>query len=259
MAGVSTILLAEDNSANLLLAQVQIKKLGYAVDAVQNGEQVVAAVSSGKKKYALILMDCQMPVVDGFEATRLIRELEFNTEGHIPIIAMTANAMQGARETCLAAGMDDYISKPVTMEALRRTLDGWLKQAPRQPEDQNEEGTPAAEPIDDAVFEGIRIALEGSDADLLAEVIHLYLDELARLTDGIRQAIMDQDSTRLRRSAHNLKGSSANLGAGHLASLCLEMQGLAEANRFESAHIQLALILAECDRVRAALKARIQK
>lgn len=259
LAGSPAILLAEDNSANQLLAQVQIKKLGYAVDAVQNGEQVVAAVSSGKKKYALILMDCQMPVVDGFEATRLIRELEFKSEGHIPIIAMTANAMQGDRETCLTAGMDDYISKPVTMEALRKTLDYWLMSASYRPVDQNGEEAPAAEPVDDAILEGIRIALEGSDGDLLAEVVNLYLDESALLTDGMRQAIIDKDSTRLRRSAHNLKGSSANLGAGHLASLCLEMQGLAEANRFETAHIHLSQILAECDRVRAALKAKTQK
>jgi HPt (histidine-containing phosphotransfer) domain-containing protein len=116
-----------------------------------------------------------------------------------------------------------------------------------------------AAPVDDAVLEGIRQVSEGSDEDLLEEVVTLYLEESVRLMDEMRRALSAGDASSLRRSAHNLKGSSANLGAGLLASLCLEMQGRAEGNRLDAARTLLPQILAECDRVRDALISKIQK
>ena len=118
------ILLVEDNIDNQKIATWQLKKLGYAVEWVDNGKQAVEAVAS--KSYDLVLMDCQMPVMDGFEATEAIRQLE-NEDRRITIIAMTANAMQGDRERCLEAGMDDYISKPIKKEKLAETLERWTK------------------------------------------------------------------------------------------------------------------------------------
>lgn len=118
-----TILLAEDNKANQKLAMMLLKKIGYESVLVENGREAVAAAQI--EKYDLILMDCQMPEMDGFEATIAIRNAEKNTGRHIPIIAMTANAMQGDREKCLSAGMDDYISKPINPKQLKQTLERW--------------------------------------------------------------------------------------------------------------------------------------
>jgi CheY-like chemotaxis protein len=120
------ILLAEDNPANQKLALTQLEKLGYVADVVMNGREAVEAVERSDGNYALILMDVQMPEMDGFTATKAIRKAESTTGRHIPIVAMTANAMQGDRESCIAAGMDDYISKPVNRDKLREMLERWF-------------------------------------------------------------------------------------------------------------------------------------
>ena len=117
------LLLAEDNPVNQKVACKMLEKLGYRVDVAGNGQEAVAAHE--RSRYPLILMDCQMPEVDGFEATALIRKME-GRSAHTPIVAMTANAMQGDRERCLAAGMDDYIAKPVRPKDLQTILDTWL-------------------------------------------------------------------------------------------------------------------------------------
>ena len=122
------VLVAEDNAINQRLALAQLRKLGYKADVVANGHDAVEAVTSGI--YSLVLMDCQMPEMDGFTATRAIRALEEHTDHHVPIVAMTANAMDGDREACIAAGMDDYLSKPVRIDDLGRMLERWL---PHQP------------------------------------------------------------------------------------------------------------------------------
>jgi len=130
------VLLAEDNEINQRITMRLLEKLGLAADAVKNGREAVDAVS--KKSYGLILMDCQMPEMDGFEATAVIRNRERN-ERHTPICALTANAMAGDRERCLAAGMDDYIAKPVSLEKLEEAIDRWIRHA----------ANPAAQPAPD--------------------------------------------------------------------------------------------------------------
>ena len=117
------LLLAEDNPVNQKVACKMLEKLGYRVDVAGNGQEAVAA--HARSRYPLIFMDCQMPEVDGFEATALIRKME-GRSSHTPIVAMTANAMQGDRERCLAAGMDDYVAKPIRIKDLQAVLDTWL-------------------------------------------------------------------------------------------------------------------------------------
>jgi CheY-like chemotaxis protein len=116
------ILLAEDNPTNRKVAMLQLEKLGWRVEVVENGRLAVEAYLARPHAYRLILMDVQMPEMDGYAATRAIRKAELTSGRHIQIVAMTANAMQGDREVCLAAGMDDYISKPVTLEPLAKML-----------------------------------------------------------------------------------------------------------------------------------------
>ena len=125
-ATVRTILLAEDNMVNQKVAMLQLDKLGYKVQVVANGREAIEATR--KHDYALVLMDCHMPEIDGFEATRQIRQREQSTGGHLPIVALTANAMEGDRNTCLAAGMDDYLSKPVKIAQLSEMLQIWIPQ-----------------------------------------------------------------------------------------------------------------------------------
>ena len=122
------VLLVEDNDINQLMALRQLEKLGHDVHIVSNGLQAVKALTTSNR-YDLVFMDCQMPEMDGYDATRAVRSAEVTSGRHVPIIAMTANAMGGDRDTCIAAGMDDYIAKPVTRDMLRDALERWLPQA----------------------------------------------------------------------------------------------------------------------------------
>jgi CheY-like chemotaxis protein len=121
---VPQILLVEDNLVNQKVALQQLKKFGYTAQIANDGQEAVEMVR--KHAYSLILMDCQMPRMDGFEATGVIRQLEAESGRHTPIVAMTANAMEGERELCLRAGMDDYVPKPVRLEQLREVLGRWI-------------------------------------------------------------------------------------------------------------------------------------
>jgi CheY-like chemotaxis protein len=126
------VLVAEDNAINQKLVLAQLRKLGVKPDVVSNGREAFEASKS--HEYKLIFMDCQMPEMDGFETTRLIRKAESRTGRHVPIIALTANAMEGDRDTCIAAGMDDYLSKPLDLKKLQRHIERWLPELMSQHE-----------------------------------------------------------------------------------------------------------------------------
>jgi len=249
------ILLAEDNSANQKLAQIQLKKLGYRVEAVGTGRQVVEAVLQTNQRYALILMDCQMPEVDGFAATRIIRKSELATGRNIPIIAMTANAMQGDRETCLASGMDDYISKPIRLDELRRVIERWIKLEPAASTDDilAEETDITETALDQATLENIRALQIEGEPDFLTELIDIYLTDSSELLEKVKLAIDKSDPVGLRRMAHTLKGSSLNLGAKRLANLCFELEQVAQSENLKPAVILYQRLENEYTRVWQAL------
>ena len=218
------ILIAEDNLINQELAMAMLIKMGYKPDVVDNGLAVLEALQVNR--YDLLLLDVQMPEMDGLEtATYLVKhwhDLQTGYERPI-IIAMTASAMQGDREMCLRAGMDDYISKPIMMDSLQRTIEKWAvgidldeEIAPEQAEKSH---TPSV--IDHAAIKN----LEQINPKLIGRMIHLFTaEEAPALLQNLRQAIIDNDLKEVSYAAHTLKGSSNILGAKALGKLCLEAE-----------------------------------
>ncbi len=223
------ILLAEDNPVNQKIALRQLKKLGYHADAVGNGTEAIKALEM--VPYDVVLMDCQMPEMDGFEATRTIRQGE-SDERHITIIAMTANALQGDREKCLAAGMDDYISKPVTQEDLGQLLATWAQNISR-----TAQATPpktsapnvCSNTISAEKLAEVSALQEDGEPDLLVEVIDLFLLNAPTKVEALRQGILAQDSTEIKHAAHALRGDAAHFGAAALVSACALLEARAKA------------------------------
>jgi len=218
------VLLAEDNPTNQRLAQLVLHKLGYAIHIVANGQDAVEAYDA--LPYAAVLMDCQMPVMDGFEATARIRKLEAaNGRPRLPIIAMTANAMQGDRERCLAAGMDDYLSKPINQQQVSDTLARWTSHAP--PPDADDAVTQAASAP--AAIDFTRLAdLCGDDA-LVDELLDMHVDSAPVLFDKLRHAASAHDAAALKAHAHEAKGSFGNLGMDELSGLSRQLEAAAAA------------------------------
>jgi len=257
------ILVAEDNPANQRVVQLQLQKLGYIAQVVGNGKEAVEAVRLVMRtpgRYALVIMDCQMPEMDGFEATRMIRQIEVPTGDHTPVIAMTANAMQGDQEACMAAGMDDYISKPVSMSRLAEVLNLWMPVPP----DMSTTGSlnqdvialgPAI--LDPVTISGLR-SLSGEDEpDFLKDLIDIYFKDAEELLATLRKSIATTDITGLEYAAHRLKGSSGNLGAMTLMGMLQKLEDAAEEGRLDLAPQLFAKIEAEYQRVELALRAEV--
>ena len=273
-----TVLLAEDNPVNREVAEAMLARYGVVVRVATNGAEAVDAVV--RHACDLVLMDCQMPDVDGFAAARAIRDQEnaddarFAKSGgsaRLPIIALTANAMTGDRERCLAAGMDDYLAKPFSAEQLGDMLEKWLDAGecgkvtagpaaggaapapiPVAVGDPLHDGrvadvvaiAPAA--LDRAMLDEIRLAAPHDGAGLLERVVLRYFEDTPRLIEKMRFAACEGDANTLGRAAHSLKSSSATVGVRDLAALCREIEttireggitpGLAHIERVEVAY-----------------------
>ncbi|HEX5484084.1 MAG TPA: PAS domain S-box protein, partial [Terriglobia bacterium] len=200
------VLLAEDNAVNRLMAVRLLEKSGHSVVQAENGRKAVEAVE--KQPYDLILMDVQMPEMDGFEATAAIRAREQGTGRHIPIIAMTAHAMKGDRERCLAAGMDGYMSKPIRTQEFYDLVQSIASpQPPASHEDHKEVG-------EREIFDRAE-ALERveGDEELLDEIVRLFLETYPGTLAQLRDAVERGDADEIQKSAHKLKGGISNFGA----------------------------------------------
>ena len=209
------VLLVEDNEVNQLVAVGMLEELGCDTVVAINGMDAIEHVA--KEKFDAVLMDCEMPVMDGFEATLAIRE-QANDVSEVPIIALTANAVAGDRERCLAAGMQDYLSKPITSEKLHGTLRKWLRVAP------DGAATEKPESIDTASLNRIR-NLKGVGGDkMVRRVVDLYLSRSSTLVESLRTGILQGDAEAVRQGAHALKSSSQNVGASSLARLSQELE-----------------------------------
>jgi len=252
------ILVAEDNIVNQKLTLRQLRKLGHEADAVGNGKEVLSAIE--RNSYQVLLLDCQMPELDGYETARLIRQREALVYGpgagrtSLRIIAMTANAMQGDREKCLASGMDDYISKPVRMPALEAALARAGADLEAVPEP-----VPGASPdFDLSALRDLRQLRVPGDPDPLVELAGLFLADTEPLVGQIRQAAHDEDIRVLKAAAHSLKGSASNLGARRLAALCAELERGAQSTSRESLMRLCVDLLAEFDQTRGVLLAEMK-
>jgi two-component system, sensor histidine kinase and response regulator len=218
------ILLAEDNAVNRQLALKLLEKHGHKVVVAENGRQALEALE--REKVDLVLMDVQMPEMDGFEATAAIRAKEKTSGGHLPIIAVTAHAMKGDRERCLAAGMDDYIAKPIRTPELAKLLDRYSG----MPHSADQERPPDSPRDVSSVFrpEEALDRVEG-DRELLAELVKLFEEETPKLLAEVRDAIAKGDAKTLERAAHTIKGSAGNFGAQPASQAALDLEQLARS------------------------------
>lgn len=237
------ILVAEDNPVNQKVALLQLRNLGFAGHAVANGREVLDAMNG--TNYSLVLMDCQMPEMDGFQATAAIRNAEMRTGRRVPIVAMTANAMGGDREKCLAAGMDDYISKPVDSKKLQGILSRWLMHQDEgrsqifedrhdlPEEDHHRVHTVSEDPINVAL-------LQRTCGDEVArEILEVYLSAAETLLEGIEAARYKRDSRAVESLAHQLQGSSAAIGAAEMVRLSKRLEDMAAQSNW----LQIKIIL----------------
>ncbi len=270
------ILLAEDHKVNQKVALQMLERMGHQTDIANNGLEAIAALE--QKTYDVVLMDVQMPEMDGLEAARKIREaFEAGTITYKPrIIAMTANAMSGDREACLAAGMDDYISKPIRISELSQALSVCQPLAPNQQTIQttHQDQPPPSPPTFISISEPPQEPqqdLQNSESlldanilnslreiEALEEVIEIYLTESPKLLQKMTEAIEQGDPAKLRDAAHSLKSTSGAIGANTLAQLSQSLEHMTRAGNTAEAPVLIGKIATEYVRVKAALEQEIQ-
>jgi CheY-like chemotaxis protein len=225
------VLLAEDNPINQKVALAFLKRWACDVTTVPDGKQAADAVR--EHKFDVVLMDCHMPVMDGYQATAAIRAFESHSGRHTPIIAMTANALQGDRERCITSGMDDYVPKPVKPDVLHGALTRWAGGAP----------TPApVEPsVPFTVFDEAQFLEScGGDQELADELAGEFLEQCSAGLARINRLIIDHDGSGLKQEAHRLKGSCLAVGAFALGRRMSELEGMAAASDFAAADALLS-------------------
>jgi two-component system, sensor histidine kinase and response regulator len=245
------ILLAEDNAVNQKLALRQLQKLGYTAQPVSNGVEVLQEIQ--RVSYDVILMDCQMPGMDGYEVTRRIRTHEKQHGSHrapIYIIAVTAHALEGDRERCLSAGMNDYVTKPLHISQLQAVLDRAIR---RRPLSLKSEAV-----LDPVCIAGLKELREPGQPDPLAELTDLFNRESAACVQRIEHGLAARDSNGASRAAHSLKGSASNLGANQLAGTCAAIEQNARAADWTGVSMRLSELHAQLARVREALRQEVQ-
>lgn len=249
-----TVLVVEDNVINQKLIIFQLKKLGLSAKIAGNGREAVEAYS--RAPYTLVFMDCQMPVMDGYEATAAIRSLESTRGQRTPIIATTAGIMPGEGEKCLSAGMDDYLSKPIRMEDLQKALARWLPDVVV-----TEEGTQSnnstgsrvvgsfATTFVEATMYDQFLKITGGDEVLLLDLIETFIQDMPVKLDALREAFRQQDAETLRLQAHGMKSSGYLLGLSGFAGLCQELESTTAVGELDAAGELIMGIEAEYGRL----------
>src|SRR5436305_11682402 len=272
------VLLVEVYPVNLEVAVGILESLGCKVETATNGVEALERYASGE--YGLIFMDCQMPEMDGFEATAEIRKHEVNSDRRTPIVALTASAIEGDREQCLASGMDDYVPKPFTTEQMRSALVTWLSPATRgigkrdhltlvasaRPAAPPPAAPPPAppvampsEPIDNAVLDNLAQLQREGRPDIVNRVITLFLESAPALLKDLQEGAATGDMPKLHRASHTLKSASANVGAALLSAHCRELEAMARTGPVSDAAARASTIAEDYQRAQAALMARLPR
>lgn len=232
------ILLAEDNITNQIVAEGMLELFGCKVDLVMNGKEAVQAVRD--QKYDLVLMDCQMPELDGYSATGEIRELEKSTgKSRLPIVALTAHAMSGDRERCISAGMDDYLSKPLRQDQLGAVLEKWLLDLKLdggrviQDSVTNEEGASDGIHFEPDALQAYTVLQKAGQPDVIVKLIDSYFEGAFDLLQSMERAIQNQNAEDLFNAAHTMKTNNAMVGAIRMAQICIELETKGRSGIFE--------------------------
>jgi CheY-like chemotaxis protein len=238
------VLLAEDNKVNQTLAVAILTKRGHKVTVANNGQEVLDRLATSNEDVDLILMDIQMPEMDGITATQRIREQEGDAARRLPIIAMTAHAMAGDRERCLAAGMDDYVSKPIDptelFDAVARVLTGG----------------PASTGV--SVFDrGVALHHVGGDPEILRQLMAMFLEQGTARMASVEEALALGDGHKLEHDAHALKGTAATLGMPKLRDTAYTVERLGAEDRPHAAAAAVREMRAAMDEVVETLKAEM--
>jgi CheY-like chemotaxis protein/HPt (histidine-containing phosphotransfer) domain-containing protein len=256
--GKARILLAEDNISNQLVALGILKKLGLRADAVANGDEAVKALCT--LPYDVVLMDVQMPVMDGLEATRQIRSKDSTVRNHdIPVIAMTARAMQGDREKCLAAGMNDYVSKPVTPQSLSKTLKKWLPQETeeygKQADIRTQERTDGAQTVEPPVWNYVEMMERMmGDEDLAKTILAGFLEDVGQRIQDLKACLAAGDVQGFAHQAHTIKGASAVVGGEALYAVVFGMEKAAKDGNLADSAVNMTVLDAQFERLKTAIE-----
>jgi signal transduction histidine kinase/CheY-like chemotaxis protein/HPt (histidine-containing phosphotransfer) domain-containing protein len=242
------LLVAEDNAVNQQVARTMLEQMGFAVDIVEDGVAAVAAAATGR--YDAVFMDCQMPKMDGFEATAAIRANEINGD-RLPIIALTAAALESDRERCFAAGMDGHVSKPLRVEALADALDSHVRnRPPASPEMATRQGDG---PLDPVILGQLRDLSRDGEPNLLRDVYAAFAQDAPEELRILRAAATTGDVSGLSSSAHKLRGSAGNVGGTAMADICRRIEECAAAGELDDLEQLLAELEGEAAEVVAAL------
>ncbi len=248
------MLLAEDNAINQKVAVHILEKLNCRVDVVANGEEAVAAAALGD--YHLCFMDCQMPELDGWAATAMIRAQEAQADSRLPIIAMTANAMPEDRTRCLEAGMDDYLSKPIRETELIAMLMQWGQPSVASAAEADEQASEPASTtaaLNHEIVSMLQAMGDELEPTFFRDVIEAFFTDTTVLIATLQQALTSEEINIIECTAHTLKGSSTNVGAFGMAAICDELEAAGHAADSSGIAACLTRLESEFARVRRQL------
>lgn len=254
------ILVAEDNRVNQNILLRQLESLGYEADVRNNGEEALKAIK--ENAYSLILMDCQMPIMDGFQTAAKVREAEVGSELHVPIIAITANAMKDDQEKCLLFGMDDCIVKPIKRSELAQVLEKWISPPASLSKDTENMNHSKPEELSDEAYQidlRLQDLAESCGDEVALECLEIFTEDFGAAVDRLCEAIETGEMENIDLEAHKLKGSAANMGAVKLPSICNHLMEASRSGKVEGGESKIKDILNERRKLTSIYQKQLQK